>query len=548
MPVKYFLFYLLFCWGLQSLAQNYQVADSISRYHQLTNEGDLAGASRLAYSIGEFYLKADQPDIAAKYFSYSANTAHTNENSILEARSLFKQANAEKSMAQSGKFSLEEEQEYYRKSIKTYQRAHSVFQGANMAGCYEDATALIEGGDAAFILGDYQTAVKPLQIALREAQKNRYDDLGLRASDLLAQCYAGMNDAGNEQRYRSVYTHYQDYFISMDSLNETTEEVEKLESSNALQQVELDKKQMELKQINLELENQLAIAEKNEAIIKQHKLERKMFIGGIVVIILILAVAVVGNEYKKRINRKLAAQNRLILEQKKLLEEQQKDLKAEKGRTDSLLRNILPEPVAEELKKFNKVTPRYYPKVTVMFTDFKGFTDITARMTPGEIIKELDVCFAAFDRIIENYENTVGRKCIEKIKTMGDGYMCAGGVPVENDTNPTDVVEVALEFVRFMEKRKLDMISSGLPWFDIRIGINTGPVVAGVVGSRKFAYDIWGNTVNIASRMESTCEPGKINISAVTFQHLNDRYSVTPRGKIAVKNKGEFEMYYVEGR
>ncbi|MDZ7604555.1 MAG: adenylate/guanylate cyclase domain-containing protein [Cyclobacteriaceae bacterium] len=500
------------------------------------------------YSIGEYYLMTSEPGIAAKYFSFAANAAHFAENTILEARSLFNQANAEKAMARSGNYSLEEEQEYYRKSIKTYQRAHAAFQEASMAGCYEDVQALIEGGDAAYILGDYEKAIKPLEIALREAQKKRYDELGLRASDILAQSYAGMNDSGNQERYRSVYAHYQEYFISLDSLNETTEEIQKLESSNARQQVELDKKQMELKQINLELENQLAIAEKNEAIIRQHKLERKMMVGGIVVVVLILVVAVVGNEYKRRINRKLASQNRMIIEQKIQLEVQQKDLKAEKGRTDSLLRNILPEPVAEELKKFNKVTPRYYPKVTVMFTDFKGFAEITSQMTPGEIVKELDDCFAAFDQIIEKYEAAVGRKCVEKIKTMGDGYMCAGGVPFENVTNPIDIVEVALAFVAFMEQRKREKLSRDLPWFGIRIGINTGPVVAGVVGSRKFAYDIWGNTVNIASRMESACEPGMINISASTFQHIQGRFSATPRGKIAVKNKGEFEMYYIEGR
>jgi len=548
MQLKYLVFFLILCGGLKSMAQNYQVADSINRYHQLTNESNLSGAARLAYSIGEYYLKTSQPDIAAKYFSFAANAAHTAGSTILEARSLFNQANAEKAMARSGKYSLDEEQEYYRKAIKTYQRAHAAYQDANMAGCYEDVLALIEGGDAAYILGDYQKAVKPLQIALREAQKNRYDDLGLRASDVLAQSYTGLNDSSNAERYRSVYDHYNEYFISMDSLNETTEEVEKLESSNALQQVELDKKQLELKQINLELENQLAIAQKNEAIIRQQKLERKMLVGGIVVIVLILVVAVVGNEYKKRVNRKLATQNRMILEQKKQLEEQQKELKAEKGRTDSLLRNILPELVVEELKKFKKVTPRYYPKVTVMFTDFKGFTEITSQMTPGEIVKELDVCFAAFDQIIEKYETAVGRKCIEKIKTIGDGYMCAGGVPVDNDTNPIDMVEVALAFIGFMENRKQEMLSRNLPWFGIKIGINTGPVVAGVVGSRKFAYDIWGNTVNIASRMESACEPGRINISASTFQHVQNRFSVTPRGKIAVKNKGEFEMYYVEKR
>jgi class 3 adenylate cyclase len=204
--------------------------------------------------------------------------------------------------------------------------------------------------------------------------------------------------------------------------------------------------------------------------------------------------------------------------------------------------------VADELRRNKKVIPRYYKMVTIMFTDFKGFTTIAAQMSPGEIVRELDACFVAFDQIIEQYEQSVGKKCVEKIKTIGDGYMCAGGVPLENDTNPTDVLRVALAMKEFMEKRKREKEAKNEPFFEIRIGINTGPVVAGVVGKKKFAYDIWGDAVNLASRMESGSEAGKINISGETYKYVKDKFFFTPRGKINTKSKGEVDMYFVDGR
>jgi class 3 adenylate cyclase len=169
-------------------------------------------------------------------------------------------------------------------------------------------------------------------------------------------------------------------------------------------------------------------------------------------------------------------------------------------------------------------------------------------MSPGEIVKELDGCFKAFDQIIENYEQHVGRKCVEKIKTIGDGYMCAGGIPIENDTSPLDIVRVGLAFAEYMQKRKKEKIARNEPYFEIRIGINTGTVVAGVVGQKKFAYDIWGDAVNLASRLESSGEVGRVNISEETYRYIKDQFFFTPRGKINAKNKGEVEMYFVDGR
>jgi len=211
----------------------------------------------------------------------------------------------------------------------------------------------------------------------------------------------------------------------------------------------------------------------------------------------------------------------------------------EKQRSDKLLLNILPEETAEELKNKGSATPKHYKTVSVLFTDFKGFTKIAEKLTPSELVEELNSCFLEFDRIIDKYG-------LEKIKTIGDAYMCAGGIPVANDTNPVDIVHAGLEIKGYMENLKKERESIGQDYWELRIGIHTGPVIAGVVGKNKFAYDIWGDAVNTASRMESSGIPGKVNISGKTFELIRDRFNCTHRGKIQAKNKGEIDMYIVE--
>ncbi len=208
-------------------------------------------------------------------------------------------------------------------------------------------------------------------------------------------------------------------------------------------------------------------------------------------------------------------------------------------RSDELLLNILPGEVAEELKEKGSADAKHFDEVTVMFTDFKGFTQISEKLSPAELVAEIDYCFKAFDNIIT-------QRTIEKIKTIGDAYMCAGGLPVANTTNAIDVVNAAMEIQQFMKQHLQQRKNEGKEVFEIRIGIHTGPVVAGIVGVKKFAYDIWGDTVNIASRMESSGEAGKINISGSTYNLVKDKFSCTHRGKIQAKNKGEIDMYFVE--
>ncbi|MBM3447633.1 MAG: adenylate/guanylate cyclase domain-containing protein [Bacteroidetes bacterium] len=215
-------------------------------------------------------------------------------------------------------------------------------------------------------------------------------------------------------------------------------------------------------------------------------------------------------------------------------------LAGEKAQSDKLLRNILPDEIADELKLTGKASAKHYQKVTVLFTDFKGFTVSSASKTPEEVIEELNRFFSAFDAIIEKYN-------LEKIKTIGDAYMCAGGLPIANDSNPADAVRAALAMQEYMTAYKNECIAKGETFYECRLGINTGEVVAGVVGTKKFAYDIWGDTVNTASRAESTGAVGFVNITETTYELVKDIFTCEYRGNIEVKGKGLMKMYFVLG-
>lgn len=221
------------------------------------------------------------------------------------------------------------------------------------------------------------------------------------------------------------------------------------------------------------------------------------------------------------------------------IEQQREELSSDKEKIDRLLLNILPPPIAEELKEQGYVKPVFYNSATIVFTDFVGFTKISEKLTPDQLVKELDDAFSQFDRVMDKYG-------LEKLKTIGDSYMYAGGVPVVNNTHEIDAVLGALEIQSFLEKINKEKKSEGHPVFEIRIGINTGALMAGVVGKKKFVYDVWGDSVNLASRMESSGERGQVNISESTYVRIRDFFETEHRGQIMAKNKGVVDMYFVK--
>ncbi|GAF02411.1 adenylate/guanylate cyclase domain-containing protein [Saccharicrinis fermentans] len=201
---------------------------------------------------------------------------------------------------------------------------------------------------------------------------------------------------------------------------------------------------------------------------------------------------------------------------------------------------IRPQPPLTEVPKLTQRASVKYEKTTVLFADIQGFTKIVEHMNPENLIDELDRFFVHFDEVADKYR-------IEKIKTIGDAYMCAGGLPEKNRTNPIEVVMAAIEMQRFMQEKGQNAPKSGKDFWELRVGIHTGPVISGVVGRKKLSFDIWGDTVNIASRMESSGVAGKINISGVTYQLVKDFFECEYRGKMPIKYKGETDMYFVKG-
>mgnify|MGYP000148817464 CR=1 FL=1 len=250
-------------------------------------------------------------------------------------------------------------------------------------------------------------------------------------------------------------------------------------------------------------------------------------LGGLFFII--LGIVGVSWWFARRARQRLESQNRKIQAQNIQIQEEQR-------KSDGLLLNILPQEIADELKASGQATPRLYESATVLFSDFVNFTRLSATLTPKQLIDELNECFLAFDEICE-------RHGLEKIKTIGDAYMCAGGLPVPNETHAADAVRAALKMSSWLEARKHERPDAHLT--EMRIGIHTGPVMAGVIGKNKFAYDIWGDAVNLAARLEEHGEPGQVNISAATKEAVKHLYLATHRGQKEVHNKGLVDMYFI---
>lgn len=276
---------------------------------------------------------------------------------------------------------------------------------------------------------------------------------------------------------------------------------------------------MELQQNKLQLQQTKLLLQQNELEKKDRNIElrgkeRNYYLLGLLALLVFSLLTYRNIRVQKRYNKALVKEKKI---------------------SEDLILNILPAVVVEELKVKGFADAKQFHNVTVLFTDFVSFTSVTGTMSPHQLVGELHICFKAFDEIIGKYR-------IEKIKTIGDAYMAASGLPVSNPNHAIDLIGAAIEIRDFMQLRK-ELVGSKT--FGVRIGLNSGNVVAGIVGIRKFSYDIWGDTVNTASRMEQNSESGKINISHSTYELVKDKIACAYRGEINTKGKGHLKMYYV---
>lgn len=284
--------------------------------------------------------------------------------------------------------------------------------------------------------------------------------------------------------------------------------------------------------LEFQTERDSLILLQNESILTEQGVEialqksQKLLIYALLgILVIFVGFMLVRYKETKKNNEILALKNEIIQE--------------EREKSESLLLNILPSIIAKELKENGAAEARKYEKATVFFSDFVNFSSMANELTPVNLVALLDEYFRLFDDIIEKYG-------LEKIKTIGDSYMCVGGLPEPNTSHPSDVILAALEIQSIISKKKNEKEELNQPFFEARIGIHTGPLVAGVVGSKKFAFDIWGDTVNVASRLESNGKAGEVNISESTFELVSEEFALTSRGEIPIKNLGEIKMYFVD--
>ncbi len=388
------------------------------------------------------------------------------------------------------------------KNAENYQKQAIELAKSNNARL-EIAISLIGLGNTYKQFRKFNLAIEAYKEALDNAENINATYQIKESYEGLANCYAKLGIFNEAYKYQNLLTNIKDTLYNADL-----------------------EKNMETATLNFEIERkqgQIVLLTKDKELQELDIRQQKTIRNAAAIVGILMLILAAGLFHRYRFTHKT---NKIIA--------------AEKERSDNLLLNILPEETAEELKQNGKATPKHYETVSVLFTDFKGFTKIAEKLTPQELVAELNHCFLEFDFIIDEFN-------LEKIKTIGDAYMCAGGIPIKNTTNPVDIVHAGLKIKEYMEHLKKVREEKGEDYWELRIGIHTGPVIAGVVGKNKFAYDIWGDAVNTASRMESSGVPGKVNISGTTYELVKDHFECTYRGKIQAKNKGEIDMYIVEG-
>jgi class 3 adenylate cyclase/Flp pilus assembly protein TadD len=372
--------------------------------------------------------------------------------------------------------------EYYFKSLEVWK---------NVGKKYEIANVSNNIGELYTLLKDYDTALSFLEQALKLSEE-------IDSKQLIQENYEFSSD---------LYVAQGNYKKALKSYKQASEVKDKIFDEESTKQIA----DMQAKYETENKEKEIALLKKNSAF---EKLMRYSLLGGLLLVFILAFIMFLLYRTKKKANQSLSF---------------------EKAKSDKLLLNILPVRVANDLKEKGKTEPESFENVTVYFSDIVGFTHLSTQLEPKVLISELSNIFTAFDNIVEK------NQC-ERIKTIGDAYFCVCGMPEENSHHAENIVQSAIEIIGYLRERNH---TSQFKW-KIRIGIHTGKVVGGVVGVKKYIYDVFGDTINTASRMESNSEPMKINLSETTYQIIKDKFKVIERGSIPVKGKGEMKMYFVD--
>ncbi len=395
------------------------------------------------------------------------------------------------------------------KSLEQNDEALTYFQEAlvmreRLADKYEIAN--ISNNIAALYIKkqNHAKAVQYLVRGLQQSTEANSKDLIRENYELFSNLYAAQGNFEAALAYYKLATEAKDSVLNEKSQKAIVDMQTKYETEKKEQEITLLRKDNEIQQLDLQ----------------QQALLRNSLFGGLLFIVILAFVMFNRYRFEKRANLKLEEANNLI--------------RQEKEKSDQLLLNILPSRVANDLKETGKTEPESFENVTVYFSDVVGFTNLSSQLEPKFLIDELNDIFTAFDNIVESHQ-------CERVKTIGDAYLCVCGMPTPNPRHAHNMVRSAVEIIQYMNERNK---RSEIQW-RIRIGIHTGKVVGGVVGVKKYIYDVFGDTINTASRMESNSEPMRINISQSTYELIKDDFPITPRGHLAVKGKGEMSMYFV---
>ncbi|MCS7019143.1 MAG: adenylate/guanylate cyclase domain-containing protein [Cytophagales bacterium] len=519
-------------------AQN-DAAELEKKYQEALAKKNYKQAAEFAIQAGNRYEAQKRFPLALTAFNNAINAARKIDNSALLARGYEELGSA---------YAIISSRELP-KTIRNLEQAYQYYQiTGGTEGEQGVARVLFKKGLAYYDARQLQQAQNALQEAQEQAQDIGYADILAQARLYLSRIQTETTNttatnasanptsstvAANEAARQQVEAEIEALQNRLrDSLRMKEVEKQSLRLSLLAKERERAKIQENLAATQALLQQAQEIIQLREQTIAAQTKTTQAILAAAAALSLLLLAALFFMIRIRQINRKLKAQ-------KLQIEEQAKELAAEKQKSDALLLNILPREIADELKEKKQATPRLYKMVSVLFCDFKGFTEYTEKYTPEQVVRELNECFSAFDEICARYN-------MEKIKTMGDAYMCAGGIPKPNITNAADAVLTGLAMQEFIAKRKHQKRLRGEPYLELRVGIHTGPVLAGVVGKNKFAYDIWGNTVNIAARMETAGEIGKVNISEATYMQIKDKFYCRYRGEIEAKGFGKMDMFFVE--